>query len=163
MAKIHVTSGNGNELEGGHDQWKDWILEWVPSEVDDILERYDPSIEKFANRSPLTDGSSVSAPPLETMRPEPMVHRAPTPRPVFHRHGETAPAPAQATKPAPQITITTTMTPSPRNHVPRFQKPVDPAEAIRQRRAAAQERFQQQVRAARAHAADVMSKIGNAK
>lgn len=153
MAKIHITSGNGNELEGAHDQWKDWILEWVPSDIDEIMELHDKSEEKFAHRFPNVDGGSanISAPPVEPPnRPTPALRRV-----------EARPA-APAPKAEPAVTIKTTMELSPRNN-PRFQRPVDPAEALRQRRAAAQERFQQQVKNARQHAADVLANLGNAK
>lgn len=222
MAKISIKSLNGSVLEGEHDQWKEEILLYEPTEVDTLMSRYDRWEEKFAGSLVATDGSQpISEGPsfrlagvrssgsqADPIHPEEvgvgnaferlaMVSRVNTPVPQFRRHGE--PAPVQASQESePEFTVTTTMEPSPRNYKPqlrrhnepapvqapvppphlrlreevtfrtplKFARPapkLDPRDAEIQRRKEIQDRFNQNVQAARQHAADVLAKVGNAK
>lgn len=85
MAKLHVKSQYGGTLASGHDSWKDWILEWVPSELDQIMAKYDKSEEKFnTNARMATDGSeNISAAPKRVARVEPQIKRTPLNVPRF--------------------------------------------------------------------------------
>lgn len=177
MAKIHVTSGNGGDLDGSHDSWKDEILIYEPTELDQIMQKYDRYEERFAGSLPGTDGSNcISAAPEAPMPmagvrrsgsqeepSQPMITRVASPAPQFRRHGE-APAhtdQAPAAKREPIITVTTTMTRMPLPFAVR--KPQTPIDPFAQRRADAQKSFQESVQRARQHAANVMAKLGNAK
>lgn len=177
MAKIHITSRNGNDLVGDHDFWKDEILIYEPTELDQIMQKYDRYEERFAGSLPGTDGSNCisAAPeaplPMAGVRPsgsqeepyQPAITRVPSPAPQFRRHGEAPKAVTQApqAKREPIVTVTTTMTRMPLPFAVRQQQtPIDP---FAQRRAEAQKSFQDSVRRARQHAADVMAKLGNAK
>jgi hypothetical protein len=148
MAKISVKSKYSGSLEAEHDSWKEWIIEWVPDEVDLLMERYDPdkgNANIAASQGHTRDTNSenyevsISAPPAP---------RADRPTPALTRIADrSTSAPTVVRTP-----ITTFRRPAP--------TPVDPFAA---RRAAARESFQRQVAASRSHVSDVLSKLGNAK
>ena len=150
MAKISIKSLNGSVLEGEHDQWKEEILMWEPSELDLLVERYDPRKGQeniMAARMGL-NGVPVAEPvfaPEESFQSfEPtvvydeggteapartgMVSRVSTPIPQFRRHGDPIPVQAgQEESSEPAITITTAMEPSRRNYRPQFHRHGEPA------------------------------------
>src|SRR5271157_1706255 len=82
MAKIHVKSQFSGDLEADHDSWKEWILEWEPSEIDLLVEKYDPhkglenlvAAGSLASRGSVdTEGETcISAPPQRQVLNSPL-------------------------------------------------------------------------------------------
>lgn len=159
MAKISVKSKYSGEMEAPHDSWKEWIVEWVPDEIDLLMEHYDPdkgnanvATSRVSTNSELYEGS-ISAPPAPRALKSPLSQINSSQEPEFR---STPPFGPTSWKSEPVRSIVTP--------IAGFRRPAPPvADPFAARRAAARESFQRQVAASRSHVSDVLSKLGNAR